>query len=231
MRMSIDFKRLHGPECGVSIAHMVTSTCALCSSLGSNRGNEPWDTVLWEDQSFVAMPTRGALLPGWTLVVSKEHYLCAGSLDSEGRRALFEFVETTRRRVENAFGPCTTFEHGPAVRNTSVGCGVDHLHIHVVPLPFSLTEATSSVAPVTWKILDQEEALGQLHSEALSYSFVSEPGQTTKIAAPSPAIRQLFRRAIAKRLGVPNQFDYQSFPHVAAVIQTLTTLLQNSRAA
>ncbi len=46
---------------------------------GPLRAVDPWDQVLLETANFVVVPTIGAIVEGWLLVVSKEGLVCMGA--------------------------------------------------------------------------------------------------------------------------------------------------------
>jgi hypothetical protein len=175
---------------------------------------------------FVVAPTKGALVPGWLLVISESHAVCAGALPSEALEGLPSAVEAARTLVERHFGPATIFEHGPARSGCALGCGIDHAHVHVASLPFSLVDAVDAVVPgVEWRSLNAVRSVDELHATGLDYCVVQEPAcQAQWFSAPRD-VRQLFRRAIATALGRADRFDYALYPEIENVRATLTTLL------
>ena len=44
----------------------------------------------------------------------------------------------------NPSTPVTMFEHGASHTGSIMGCGVDHAHVHLVPLDFNLAEEAVS---------------------------------------------------------------------------------------
>jgi diadenosine tetraphosphate (Ap4A) HIT family hydrolase len=123
------------------------ANCIFCERLVIGPSNAPWDTTIAETDNYTIVPTKGSLIPGWLLVVSKRHALCSGELSPGDFSCLEHAIGVAREFVEHHFGPATIFEHGPKFPGTSLGCGVDHLHFHVAPLKFSLVEAVASVVP------------------------------------------------------------------------------------
>lgn len=199
--------------------------CVLCSNLIGAGSSGPWDTVVNENDQYVIAPTKGSILPGWLLVISKQHMLCAGELDETHIEATFDAIHTAKGLLEPSFGPVTVFEHGPAEPGTPVGCGIDHLHLHVVALPFSLSQSVTSLHPqIVWHSLRDLRDLKALHESRVAYAFVQEPtGLALWCRAPA-SVRQMFRQAIADALGVPSEYDYSRFPQTENVITTLQRL-------
>ncbi len=196
--------------------------CTFCERLVLGPSDAPWDTTLGETKNYVIVPTKGSLVSGWVLVVSKRHALCSGELPLGDFVDLQEAIGLARTVVECHFGAATIFEHGPAVSGTSLGCGIDHLHFHVAPLSFSLVEAVRSVVQnAHWSALENLRDLATLHRSGIGYAVVGEPGSPMVWFEPPTNIRQPLRRAIANRLGISERFDYATHPYLDNVLRTV----------
>jgi hypothetical protein len=191
--------------------------CVFCR----RASKEPWDKKLAETLDYVILPTKGALIPGWLLVVSKNHRICSGALDSQERTTLVDATDVARGLVEGSFGAATLFEHGPSVPGTPVGCGIDHLHIHVAPLGFSLAKTCTQMFGSEWCELNHPDALQRVHKQGTAYIAVKEPGEPWLWCAPPAGVRQPFRRAIAFMLGMPERFDYRTDSFLPNVVETV----------
>lgn len=55
------------------------NTCKLCLE-SSEVVRQPWNDPLFETQNFIALPSVGALLEGWLLLVPKRHFILLGAL-------------------------------------------------------------------------------------------------------------------------------------------------------
>lgn len=128
-------------------ADMSTHPCCFCD-LPQGDERHPWNQVLHADEKCFVVPTKGALVTGWVLVVPRWHTLSVGSLDREEQDGLASSVALVQQRVGVQFGEPTIFEHGPADFGSPLGCGVDHVHVHLAPLAFSLVEAVGAVTDV-----------------------------------------------------------------------------------
>lgn len=155
------------------------------------------------------MPTLGSIVPGWLLVVSRDHYLCSGALTPARLQLLSEAVEVARLLVSKAFSPPTIFEHGPAIPGTPVGCGIDHLHMHIAPLPRSLALQCTELFGTEWHPLIHPDEMSVMYHKGTSYLTVQEPGFGWLWATPPDGVRQPLRKAIAHMMNVPNLFDYR----------------------
>jgi ATP adenylyltransferase len=202
--------------------------CCFCQTFTTAQGNAPWDTVLHDSGNFLVLPTRGALVPGWLLVIAKRHALCVGALSGAELDELTGCLATARSLVQENFGSPTIFEHGPSQAGTSLGCGVDHMHLHVAPLKFSLRKAVNSSFPqVKWQPLPDISATRSLFEAQTDYGLVKEPTEETIYwCSPPTGVTQIFRRVIAAEIDTPDEFDYRTYPQFSNVAQTLAVLSQ-----
>ncbi len=183
------------------------------------------DTVITSDDNFVAIPTLGSIVPGWILVVSKDHVICSGALDPSLRENLSKAIDTAANLISAHFSEATIFEHGPAVRGTPVGCGIDHLHIHVAALPASLSGMCRELYGTLWRKIDNLDALEAIHRSGRAYILVKEPSGDWLWADAPVGVRQPLRRAVAQMLDIPDQFDYRTDAFEENVSLTLRELV------
>ena len=54
--------------------------CILCSELAVSAEKAPWSAPLVETENFVVVPSLGALVEGWLLIVPKAHHISYGAL-------------------------------------------------------------------------------------------------------------------------------------------------------
>ena len=176
-----------------------------------------WDTPLFESDSFVTLPTVGALLEGWLLVAPRIQYLSFAHLSAKMFVEVESFLDEIVPVVESTYGPVSVFEHGPAEGSTSVGCGVDHAHLHLVPTRFDIRSTAQGIAPnVTWSKVSSLRAIRhqRISADRQPYWFLQQRygmsdcyiGECLYGEAPS----QLFRRAIATKIGCPDAFDWKT---------------------
>jgi ATP adenylyltransferase len=191
-----------------------------------NGEQRPWDRVLFETDHFLVVPTVGALVEGWLLVVTKQQYMCMGAVDSEMFDELKRLKNYISLILHRHYGDVVVFEHGPHEPAERVGCGVDHAHLHVVPLNFDLLDAVPAVSNATleWRAADGFQAAGNLFNARTPYLYVEQPVGNPKIAAAWDAPSQLFRRVIAQSIGSPGSFDWRTNPMELNVVSTIETV-------
>jgi ATP adenylyltransferase len=200
-------------------------SCCLCSEIAAGRSAAVWNQPVIESENFVVLPSLGALVPGWLLIAPKVHYICTGSLPDKLRREFDGLKADVWSLLSSRYGSVCAFEHGPAGVQRSVGCGVDHAHMHLVPVHFDLIEAARPHVPVdtSWSSADWRERQSA-YERHLDYLYVEQPLGVARIAVHSRFGSQVFRKAIADRVGIPAQYNWREFPRFPTVLTTLEAL-------
>jgi ATP adenylyltransferase len=215
-------------------AKVTDDQCSFCCALSQGEPSGP-NQILFEMEGFVAIPSVGAIVPGWLLAVPRRHSLCAGALTGGERSTLAAFVGNLLEQVRREFGPAVAFEHGPARPNLAVGCSVDHTHVHVVPTTVDVVKQCATVwsnQSITWREIGGLADLVLLHARGDSYIYVRDQNDT-EFAATGPDIpSQLLRRVIARSIGDPESYDWRTSPQLDNVSKTVDRLgmLHRSRA-
>ena len=204
--------------------------CVYCQTLlnANYLPQNPWDYVIESGTNYVIVPSKGALLPGWLLVVGTKHHLSRASM------ALHEFadfevgIQQACAIVQPKFGPATVFESGPSYKGTSIGCGIDHVHVHVLPLQFSLADATRRIfTDINWVIWNEFRQLQDLHTLGEPYYFIKEPDREPLYTVPTVRSSQLLRKVIAAETGQTDLWDYSQYCGRSNARKTLKTVLQS----
>jgi ATP adenylyltransferase len=195
------------------------SSCRLC---GPDFSAKSWNEPLFESQSFVVIPSLGALVEGWLLLLPRTHYICSGSLPASLLGEMDALKKTAASFLQDVYGGVSAFEHGPHGENRSVGCGVDHAHLHLVPTVFDLRAAISPFLPtnVTWRSGSITNC-GVSFRESRDYLYLEQPIGNGYIATHDEFQGQLFRRAIASQLGLDAEYNWREFAQLKNVEATI----------
>lgn len=183
---------------GKLIRKATVTECRFC-------GIETRERVLAGDsrRRTVVVPSKGALVPGWILVVPVDHVLSLAELPDERRGPFALATQEADLHLRERLGAVVQFEHGPAAEGRSAGCGVDHAHLHLVPLDVDLRAVAASTGllpddaswrPAVWPWA----ARSRPHSD---YLFVRDTDGSGWILEASTVPSQLFRRALARLQG------------------------------
>lgn len=195
------------------------SICRLCCR---DPENEPWNAPLFESQNFTAIPSLGSMIEGWVLLLPKQHYLCMGALPAH----LIDEMEDLKRTIvcflREVYGSVCLFEHGPHIENSLVGCGVDHAHLHLLPVGFDLRSAAAPLLPedVVWRKAPITECR-RAFTESKAYLYLEQPIGHGFIATHDKFKGQLFRQAIASHLGILSNYNWREFAYLDKVEATI----------
>ena len=195
------------------------SSCRLC---GPDFTSEYWNEPLFESENFVVIPSLGALVDGWLLLLPKAHYICIGALPLSVIDEMDALKQTAARFIQEEYGAVCAFEHGPHKENSSLGCGVDHAHLHLVPMSADLRSAISPFLPAnaTWRIGNVADCRKSFH-ESRDYLYLEQPLGNGSISTHHEFQGQLFRQAIASELGVLPQYNWREFAQLQNVEATI----------
>jgi ATP adenylyltransferase len=193
-------------------------TCQLCSP---DRA-QVWNVPLIESSNFVILPSLGALVEGWLLLLPKEHFLSLGALPSSLIQEMQGLKQNVCERMERAYGAACVFEHGPGKRHRSVGCGVDHAHLHIVPTNFDLALFATPFLPIDARWHDASFFDCRAAAEAGDdYLYFEQPIGEGRLIRNQHLGSQVFRRAIAAYLEIPDQFNWRDNPQIKNVDLTI----------
>lgn len=205
-----------------------TVKCAWCDAFVADpTARAPWDQPLRRSNSFDVLPSLGALVPGWLLVVPRRHRLRLADCDLDEFEDLEAVYTAVRRELKSAIGgPVIAFEHGPSRPNTAVGCSVDHAHLHVVPVATDVFAAARAVAPhLEWSTAQGHfvDVLKGIEQDQAYLMLVDDDG-LVRVSQDADLPSQLFRRAISELAGQPNQWNWRDYPRHDVVQATIDGL-------
>jgi ATP adenylyltransferase len=196
--------------------------CRLCSSASlSVNANDFWNRPLLQSANFHVLPSLGALVEGWLLIVPKDHVISMGALDGTLIAEMQDIKLQVSSIVQSRYGSVCLFEHGPAAANRAVGCSVDHAHLHVVPLGFDLAIAAQPLMPTDaiWHVGSYESCRHAFMSHQ-DYLYIEQPIGRGKIATSAAFTSQTLRRAIAETLDVSDEYNWRDYPRLDMVQRT-----------
>lgn len=197
------------------------NSCGMCLGFEAGGLEKLWNRPLLESPNFVVLPSLGALVEGWLLLLPRDHVLCMGALSEKLAAEMQEVKRLIYLTLQQAYDNIWAFEHGPSRENTSLGCGVDHAHLHLVPVEFDLQNAVTPFLPcgVTWSEGSLEECRDAF-VRGEDYLYLQRPNNMGCIATHPGFGSQLFRRAIAQEVGRPHEFDWRKYPQLPNVTLT-----------
>jgi len=133
------------------------------------------------------------------------------------------FTNAVKHEVGNRYGKSVVFEHGPLAHNQSIGCSVDHAHLHVVPMQSELRQLTSSLISegLEWVPVEGLIAAKHYHEQGRQYVYLEESTGGKFICSHPAFPSQLLRKAIAQQTGNPNTWNWRTHPYLDNVDRTV----------
>jgi diadenosine tetraphosphate (Ap4A) HIT family hydrolase len=211
------------------------SICISCAEMrGARESNLLWDLLgqeiglsylLYESENFVVIPGAGAIVPGYSLIIPREHILSMGFLPSALDNEFVHVLGGVVAWLQAEFGlEAHVFEHGAKSFREKGGACADHAHTQVAPLgPTNCfvnrlqgdfaTQRTDSYLDSAREIVAMGEGDPYLYTHSASHAGA--------IATATGAKGQYFRRLMAAHVGRPDEWDGPIFPHIEHILRTL----------
>ena len=208
---------------------MKNQGCKFCRLAAGERPLGVVDQPFMESENFLAIPSLGSFIEGWTLIIPRRHVLSLSKFYSD--EEFLDFSKSVAERVESLFGKIIFFEHGPSEHNSLTGCGIDHAHLHLVPLDGSLAEVMRRDLEIAWTPSDGKELAERTASQ--DYLFYSESGPRAAfsglVGRARQPVSQYFRRKLAEVTQQPEDFDYKLTPLIEQSVKSGHALSGSSR--
>ena len=180
---------------------------------GASHGPDAaFDEDLADFAEAAVVPTRGALVAEWLLVVPRTPCLSVAELDRPHRARILAIANAVSVRMPARAGASVTFEHGPGRQGSATGCGVDQAHLHVVGgVPHLLERLVDAVGDASWSAADYDDPWAAIPSGS-DYLMIRDRHRAVRARVSSPTSQRL-RRALASVLGLGDEWDYRSHPN------------------
>lgn len=198
---------------------MKKEECRFCQMVDNNQ-NLSYDQPLLINEKYFAVPSIGALVDGWTLIISREHKCSMKDMYCD--KLLPEIINQTLSRLRSFYsGKFIIFEHAPNRENSLTSCGTNHAHLHIVPYDNSLIENSE----FEWKTCYTSDISGVAQDDEYLFYYELQNNEVWenplgKLHLLEAPISQYFRRIIAEQLGCSAMFDYKIYPNINHVLNT-----------
>lgn len=185
---------------------------------------DPWNVSLVDTDLFTVVPSLGAIVPGWLLVVPKGHTICAGAMAQDHRSELEVVVHNAAEAMRAEFGRVIIFEHGPSQTGQQLGCSIDHTHIHLVPSLLDIKQAIFELydGNIVWSKVPNMGATADAYSKGIPYLYL-EQDESCYMATGASLRSQTLRRIIALYAGAI-EFDWKIDAQMDNVYSTINRL-------
>jgi len=207
-------------------------SCRFCNIILNHRLSECeaiqipiYDTLLFETESFIVIPALGALVPGYLMIVTRNHLHSMAYCSEAELIELTDVIRYLNTLIKETFAISPIlFEHGSAIGcvNKS-GCCVEHAHLHIVPVNLSeksrIVENTSAI-----KIPDLQAL--RIYCGKPYLLYVNENNQYY-VSSDTILPSQFMRQWVAKEIGCPLKYDWRRFEFIDNISATVELLKGN----
>lgn len=204
------------------------SACDFCDEFAGGRKNgyihrygESSSRVILGTPGFRIVPTLGQIAEGHLLIVPLDHVCALADLPLDEIVRLEDLCQYVRSILADTYGECIFFEHG--IRNErSGGCGIDHAHMHAVPVPLR-------AAPTRLRETFQGSTIGRLAEIKIevpdsSYIFFEDCSGSRSVFTIDCIPSQYMRMLIAESIG-KNDWDWRKSGYEAELVSAVGRLL------
>ena len=183
-----------------------------------------YDQPLLERREWLAVPTLGAIVPNWLIVIPRAAALNIHEWQEEQDRTISELLEVLGDHLGVSSHDLIWFEHGPQRFHSSVGCGMDYAHLHVIFKPtftFSdfVRQAVSS-SKLIWKKAPADTAYESLPNFG-SYLIAGSGDESVSVSQVESVGSQFLRRVVSVVSKQPHLWNYNQFPHMDNIVKTI----------
>jgi diadenosine tetraphosphate (Ap4A) HIT family hydrolase len=199
--------------------------CRMCWAVSSAGQRFPENRIIFENETSVVIPGLGASTPGYLMLVSREHKGSLTTLSPDELKKLETELEYSLGFLERFSGSWSVFEHGVRNRTKPAGATIDHLHLHLIPLNFDITDQASRLlgqSPVS--VQSMTGLLEAAGGNGENYLFIREAaGHCNAIFSPElPS--QFLRRVTAAQVDRDFPWDWKESPMEEISLATLKEL-------
>ena len=186
--------------------------CIFCNLDFNNIEN----TVIYETENFRVIPTIGALVDGYVLIVTKEHINSLSQLNNKQKEEYKNLVIKVSKTFEKIYGKKPIlFEHGtPEITNSMSANSVIHAHSHIVNFEFENEKEIINkynFVPI--------ESFDDVINE--NYIYYQNNNGEKFVSYQFDSVSQLMRILIANEVNKENQYNWREFDFKENIVSML----------
>jgi len=178
--------------------------------------------TLFESDNFRVIPSLGAMVEGWILLIPKDHYISFSEMDDVRLKEAEMMCDKVYSLLEGLYqSKIVSFENGASSRNNKIGCGVDYAHIHFVPIEIDLKKILDLEyqTELEWKSVKSIQDIKSYQND--SYFYIKNNNNERYITRAINPRSQVIRKGIANLIGVPNQYDWKTHSFHKNIVKTI----------
>jgi diadenosine tetraphosphate (Ap4A) HIT family hydrolase len=202
--------------------------CDFCDEFSGGTANEfairyrpTRKRQLLNSAGFRVLPSLGQLVEGHLLILPVQHYRALADLPQIQIARLNDLIRHVRRMLQGFHDECVFFEHG--IRGcTSGGCGIDHAHLHAVPVR---AEGVLQILIQDFggTSIDSYADIGHDLAPESSYLFFEDASKSRYVFPVDDLPSQYMRKLVAHSIG-KTDWDWRASQYEQKLISTIARL-------
>lgn len=186
--------------------------CRFCKIFAHESDSEIVDNPILENDDFMALVSRGAIVKGWVLVIPRIHIYSMRKFYCDD--SFIYFTNNIINMIKEKYHKdCIIFEHGANCCDSLTSCGTNHAHLHVVAYDKSLL-CDMKKDGLEWIQCDLNE-INKLVGGNEYWFYAEKVGSLQTARGYLYIIKQpesqYFRKLIANKEGCIEKFSYKEF--------------------
>lgn len=197
--------------------------CSLCEKTDL----EP---ILFESANFYVILDFAPIKEGHLMIISNEHYGCAGEMPDDLLYELKLLKEKMEKLVEQTYQKKLCYEHGRAghcftMKDSEVLC--NHFHLHIVPAIADISNLLKN--EFQKKDVKSYDELNTMYARYGSYLYFENNKNEMSFYPASDEIvaPHLLRTLICKKLRTPKRSDWEHYRNKKEILNAHKKYLEN----
>lgn len=174
------------------------------------------NTIIYEGEYFYVLPSVGALVDGYVLIVSKRHVessICLNQIELNEYKYLINKFQNIFKKIYGKMP--IVFEHGTFDKYSA--SSVVHAHTHIVNVNFK------NEKDILEKYNFFEISDFNLIDKSRNYiKYIN--GDKIYVTYDFPFVSQLMRILIADEIGISDKYDWKSEKFISNIVSTIEKL-------
>lgn len=174
--------------------------------------------------NFKVIPTLGQIVEGYLLIVPISHYRALADMPPEPIQELVRLKDQVRAALLATYGPCIFFEHGARSANAG-GCGINHAHLHAVPLSEEKDPIATLKEEFPFESLRANREITTEANGSNPYLYYEDLHSNTYVFDVEYLPSQYVRRLLAQNFGKV-EWDWRKYEREEALLSSMARLSQ-----
>lgn len=196
--------------------------CPFCLEIKDNLNNPTKkNRIIKETNSFIVVPTIGAFIDNYLLIIPKKHINCFKELNS------IEFLELNDltnwiKNINKIYFKSKTiiFEHGSFENNNTSGKSIVHAHLHILPFSKSLLKDIINNKEITINEIKNLSSLKYFTKDKTDYLYYEDINEKRYIINHQELPSQFLRKVVANSLNITT-WNWREYPYFDKIDKTL----------